>query len=225
MEDFFAAIGDFFYSLFDSLLTNSSIKSRKKQEKKLGESKDFKVYRTKTMRIFFLTFFLAILAVMIFIPFLPDIALTSLLIIEGIIAAFALLCLFGYLDTKFNYYTVSEENIVHHRFFGKSKTIEYPDIFYIAYKTKGDYLTAYNKYGTILFHLESSHIGIERLTDILEEKGIRHETSPLVTEEMADSEEYQLNQQKTKRTTKILTVVCAIVIFAVIIFGILFSRL
>ena len=203
MEDFFAAIGDFFYSLFDSLLTNSSIRSRKKQEKKLGESKDFKVYRTKTMRIFFLTFFLAILAVMIFIPFLPDIALTSLLIIEGIIAAFALLFLFGYLDTKFNYYTVSEENIVHHYLFGKSKTIEYPDIFYIAYKTKGDYLTAYNKYGTILFHLESSHIGIERLTDILEEKGIRRESTEILTEEMKNSEEYRLRQRKDSLIIKI----------------------
>ncbi len=225
LEDFFAAIGDFFYSLFDTIFTNSSINSRKKAEKKLANNKSFKIQKTKSQRIFFLTFLFAIIAVMILTVLLTDMTLTEILVIEGIIAVFALLALFGYLNVKFNYYVVSEEHIVHHRLFGKSKTIKYSDIFYIAYRNKGNYLTAYNKYGTILFHLESTHIGIERLTDILEEKGIRHETSEIVTEEMVNSEEYQQNQRKNARTTKILTVVCAIVILTVIISGILFSRL
>jgi hypothetical protein len=203
LEDFFAAIGDFLYSLFDSLLTNSSIKSRKKQEKKLGESKNFKVYRTKTEQIFFLIFLLVALIGMALIAFFWDIPLRALLLIEGIIAVVSLLPLFGYLNCKFNYYVVSEENIVHHSLFGKNKTIEYSDIFYILYRNKGDFLTAYNKYGTILFHLESSHIGIERLTDILEEKGIRRESTEILTEEMKNSEEYRLRQRKDSLIIKI----------------------
>jgi hypothetical protein len=220
LEDFFAAIGDFLYSLFDSLLTNSSIKSRKKQEKKLGESKNFKVYRTKTEQIFFLIFMLAILTVIVFIAFLPDIALTSLLITEGIIAVFALLLLLGYLNAKFNYYVISEENIVHHRLFGKNNTIEYSDIFYIVYTVKGNSLAAYNKYGTRLFYLENTQIGIERLTDILEEKGIRHENSELITEEIKKSDEYQLKQRKNSRIVKIILAIIALSIIAIILFSI-----
>ncbi len=205
----------------ESVFLDIFIKSREKAEKMLKNKTCFKIQQIRGIRIFFLTFFLAILAVavMIFTHFLPNTTLTILLITEGIIAAFALLSLFAYLNAKFNYYVVSEENIVHHRLFGKNNTIEYSDIFYILYRNKGDYLTAYNRYGTILFHLESAYIGIERLTDILEEKGIRHETSEIITEEMINSEEYQLNQRKSKRETIMIFAIMAIVITVIILLG------
>ena len=196
MEDFLTAI-------FVGLFENSILKARKKAEKALESSKNFKVHRVKTEQIFFLIFLLVAPIGMALIAFLCDIPDTALLLIEGIIAVFAILPLFGYLNCKFNYYVVSEENIVHHSLFGKNKTIEYSDIFYILYRNKGDFLTAYNKYGTILFHLESSHIGIERLTNILEEKGIRRESTEILTEEMKNSEEYRLRQRKDSLIVKI----------------------
>ena len=196
MEDFLAAI-------FIGLFENSILKARKKAEKELEGSKNFKVHLVKTEQIFFLSFLLVALIGMALIAFFWDIPLRALLLIEGIIAVVSLLPLFGYLNCKFNYYVVSEEHIVHHRLFGKSKTIEYGDIFYIAYKNKGDYLTAYNRYGTKLFQLEAAHIGIERLTDILEEKGIRRESTEFLTEEMKNSEEYRLRQRKDSLIIKI----------------------
>ena len=212
-------MGDFLAAVFEGLLENSILKARKKAEKELEGSKNFKVHRVKTEQIFFLIFLLVAPIGMALIAFFWDIPLMALLLIEGIIAVVSLLPLFGYLNCKFNYYVVSEEHIVHHRLFGKSKTIEYGDIFYIAYKNKGDYLTAYNRYGTKLFHLESSHIGIERLTDILEEKGIRRESTEILTEEMANSEEYQLNQEKNKRGIIIVFAVMIIVISGIVLLG------
>ena len=196
-------MGDFLAAIFEGLLENSILKARKKAEKELEGSKNFKVHRVKTEQIFFLIFLLVALIGMALIAFLCDIPDTALLLIEGIIAVFAILPLFGYLNCKFNYYIVSEENIVHHSLFGKNKTIEYSDIFYILYRNKGDFLTAYNRYGTRLFHLESAHIGIERLTDILEEKGIRRESTEILTEEMKNSEEYRLSQRKDSLIIKI----------------------
>lgn len=212
MEDFLAAI-------FTELFENSILKARKKAEKELEGNKNFKVHLVKTVQIFFLSFLLVALIGMALIAFLCDIPDTALLLTEGIIAVVSLLPLFGYLNCKFNYYVVSEENIVHHSLFGKNKTIEYSDIFYILYRNKGDFLTAYNKYGTRLFHLGSSHIGIERLTDILEEKGIRRESTEILTEEMANSEEYQLNQEKNKRGIIIVFAVMIIVISGIVLLG------
>lgn len=208
----------------ESVFFDIFIKSREKAEKRLKNKTCFKIQQTRGIRIFFGTFFLAILAVMIFIPFLPDITSTIILITEGIIAPFAMLSLFAYLNAKFNYYVVSEEHIVCHRLFGKRKTIEYNDIFYIQYRCKGDSLSVYNKYGTRLFHLDSLHVGIERLTDILEEKGIRHETSELITEEMANSEEYRINQRKNKFMTIIVFAIMIIVILGTVLVSFYLAR-
>ena len=213
-------MGDFLAAIFEGLLENSILKARKKAEKELEGSKNFKVHRVKTEQIFFLIFLLVALIGMALIAFLCDIPDTALLLIEGIIAVFAILPLFGYLNCKFNYYIVSEENIVHHSLFGKNKTIEYSDIFYILYRNKGDFLTAYNRYGTRLFHLESAHIGIERLTDILEEKGIRRESTEILTEEMKNSEEYRLNKRKNDIIVGIMLAIFAVAVIALILFGI-----
>ena len=213
-------MGDFLAAIFEGLLENSILKARKKAEKELEGSKNFKVHRVKTEQIFFLIFLLVALIGMALIAFLCDIPDTALLLIEGIIAVFAILPLFGYLNCKFNYYIVSEENIVHHSLFGKNKTIEYSDIFYILYRNKGDFLTAYNRYGTRLFHLESAHIGIEHLTDILEEKGIRRESTEILTEEMKNSEEYRLNKRKNDIIVGIMLAIFAVAVIALILFGI-----
>jgi hypothetical protein len=204
--------------LFAALLENTLIKSRKKAEKKLGDSRSFKIEYVTGIRILVLYFLIPLVAVMVWIAVTKTTA-EQIWILEGIMAMFTIPLFFVYLHFKSNYYSVSEENIVHHRLFGKSKTIEYSDIFYILYRNKGDFLTAYNKYGTILFHIENAQIGIERLTDILEEKGIRHETSELITEEMANSEEYQLNQEKNKRGIIIVFAVIIIVISGMVLLG------
>ena len=204
--------------LFAVLLENTLIKSREKAEKKLGDSRSFKIEYVTGIRIFVLCFLIPLVAVMVWVAVAKTTA-EQIWILEGILAMFTIPLFFAYLHFKSNYYSVSEENIVHHRLFGKSKTIEYRDIFYILYRNKGDFLTAYNKYGTRLFHIGNTQIGIERLTDILEEKGIRHETSELITEEMANSEEYQLNQEKNKRGIIIVFAVMIIVISGLVLLG------
>jgi hypothetical protein len=200
--------------LFAALLENTLIKSRKKAEKKLENSRSFKIEYVTGIRIFVLCFLIPLVAVMVWIAVAKTTA-EQFWILEGILTMFTIPLFFVYLYFKSNYYSVSEENIVHYRLFGKSKTIEYSDIFYILYRNKGDFLTAYNKYGTILFHIENAQIGIERLTDILEEKGIRHETSELITEEMANSEEYQLKQRKNKFANIIILAIVEIAIIGV----------
>ena len=204
-------------ALLEVLLENTLIKSRKKAEKKLAKSKNFKIEYVTGIRIFVLCFLIPLAAVMVWVA--AQASAEQVWILEGILSIFVIPLFFAYLHLKFNYYAVSEENIVYNRLFGKAKTIEYSDIFYIVYKVKGESLTAYNKYGTRLFHIENTQIGIERLTDILEEKGIRHETSELITEEMANSEEYQLNQEKNKRGNIIVFAVMIIVISGTVLLG------
>lgn len=154
--------------LFEILLDITLTKSRKKAEKKLAKSKNFKIEYVTGIRIFVLCFLIPLAAVMVWVA--AKAPAEQLWILEGLLSILVIPIFFAYLHLKLNYYAVSEKNIVHHRLFGKAKTIEYSDIFYIVYKVKGESLTAYNKYGTRLFHIEDIQIGIERLTDILEEK-------------------------------------------------------
>ena len=56
MEDFFAA-----------LLENTLIKSRKKAEKKLGDSRNFKIEYVTGIRIFVLCFLIPLVAVMVWV--------------------------------------------------------------------------------------------------------------------------------------------------------------
>ena len=202
--------------LFEILLDITLTKSRKKAEKKLAKSKNFKIEYVTGIRIFVLCFLIPLAAVMVWAAAVPA---EQLWILEGLLSILVIPLFFAYLHLKFNYYDVSEENIVHHRLFGKPQTIEYSDIFYIVYKVKGEFLTAYNKYGTILFHIGNTQIGIELLTDILEEKGIRRETSELITEEMANSEEYLLKQRKNKFTNIIILAIVEIAIIGIILLG------
>ncbi|MBQ9745293.1 MAG: hypothetical protein IJW21_00540 [Clostridia bacterium] len=150
---------------------------------------------------------------------------TELFIIEGLIGAFSLLPAFGYLNARFNYYIISEKNIVHSRMFHKNKVIEYSDILYIQYYFKGDSLTVYNKHGIPLISIDRVFAGIERLTDILEEKGIRRESAELVTEEMVHSEEYMRGQKKARTAQIIIIAVCIISVAAVIIGGYLYDAM
>lgn len=207
----------------ESLFLDLFIKSREKAEKKLKNSTNFKVQTTKSFRIFALCFWLVIIAVMILL-LLTEFSVTSLLI-SAFLGVFSLLPAFGYLNARFNYYDVSEENIVHHRLFGKSTTIEYSDIFYIQYRSKGNPLSAYNKNGTMLFHIDSLHMGIERLTDILEEKGIHQETSELITEEMKNSNEYQLRQKREHIVQALIITVSVLLVAAVIIAAYLYDAM
>lgn len=203
--------------LFEILLDITLTKSRKKAEKKLAKSKNFKIEYVTGIRIFVLCFLIPLAAVMVWVA--AKAPAEQLWILEGLLSILVIPIFFAYLHLKLNYYAVSEKNIVHHRLFGKAKTIEYSDIFYIVYKVKGESLTAYNKYGTRLFHIEDIQIGIERLTDILEEKSIRRETSELITEKMKTSEEYQLKQRKNKFANIIILAIVEIAIIGIILLG------
>jgi hypothetical protein len=205
--------------LFEILLDITLTKSRKKAEKKLAKSKNFKIEYVTGIRIFVLCFLIPLAAVMVWVA--AKAPAEQLWILEGLLSILVIPLFFAYLHLKLNYYAVSEKNIVHHRLFGKAKTIEYSDIFYIVYKVKGESLTAYNKYGTRLFHIEDIQIGIERLTDILEEKSIRRETSELITEKMKNSEEYQLKQRKNKFANIIILAIVEIAIIGVFLLGFL----
>ena len=208
--------------LFAALLENTLIKFRKKAEKKLENSRNFKIEYVVGIRIIVLCFLIPLVAVMVWVA--AQAPAEQLWNLEGLLSILVIPLFFAYLHLKFNYYSVSEENIVHHRLFGEAKIIEYSDIFYILYRNKGDFLTAYNKYGTRLFHIEDAQIGIERLTDILEEKGIRHETSEFTTEDMKNSEEYQLKQRKNKLGNIIILAVVEIAIIGIFLLGFYLDR-
>lgn len=222
---------DFLETVIISVLTSVAIplvfylfeKARKQEEKCLSDSKNFKVQITKSVRIFFLCFWLVILAIMLLI-LATDIHITELLIIEGLIGAFSLLPAFGYLNARFNYFIVSEENIVHVRMFGKNKIIKYSDIFYIQYYCKGDSLAVYSKYGIPLITIDRIFVGIEKLTDLLEEKCIRTESTQILTEEMKNSEEYKQYEQKSKITVAVICLILVIVLALSICIGVMLSN-
>jgi len=216
-------LGDFLAAVFQGILENTFIKSRKKAEKKLANAGSFKIEQIIGIRIFLLCFLIPLVILMIWIATMK-ISIRQLCFFECLLAIFVIPCFFAYFYFKLDHYIVSEENIVHHRLFGKSKTIEYSDIFYILYRNKGDSLTAYNKYGTILFSIGDMHIGIERLTDILEEKGIRRERTELITEDMKNSEEYGQNQEKNKRVNIIILAVTFIVMAGIVLLGLYLGR-
>ncbi len=141
------------------------------EEKRLPEGNNFKVQSTKSVRIFFLFISLVCFTFMIAVLF-SGLTPINILILESILLALSALPVLGYLHIRFNYYIVSDKNIIHMRLFGKSKVIEYSDMAYLQYYCKGTALGVFDSKDNLLIDIGRLHVGTSKLAELLEEKGV-----------------------------------------------------
>ena len=146
-------------------------KGKKHEEKRLPEGNNFKVQSTKSVRIFFLFISLVCITFMIAVLF-SGLEPINLLVAESVLLLLSALPILGYLNIRFNYYIVSEKNIIHMRLFGKNKVIEYREIAYMQCYCKGTALGVFDRNDNILIDVGRLHVGTAKLTELLIEKGI-----------------------------------------------------
>lgn len=178
-------------------------KIKKIEEKKIKESSNFTVKMSVGIKILFGGWVVVCYIFMIMLLFLQisDNDLTAFIISESIVFVFLLLGLFGYIYAKTSYVIVKNDSLIINKFPKKRIKLLYEDIGYFSANYS---LSCFDKNGIPILTLDHLYVGIERLTNLIERKGVKQMELPYPNETIKENKEFKIYNKKKSIKSKII---------------------
>ncbi len=199
MDALFVILFEIFSPLAEGVL---SLFVHKEKEKHPGTATN-RVQTTRTVRLFFILWSAitvsGMIAIAVWAFFEPD--PLPPLIVEGVLAFFAALGIFGYVDTRFNYCVVAEDHLLLVKLWGKNRVIPFESIAYISYVAELGNLGGFDKNGIPLFGFDYTYMGVDALAKRLRKLGIPPAPKPFPTETMKKTEAYKAYRKRSDGLT------------------------
>ena len=199
MDALFVILFEIFSSLAEGVL---SLFVHKEKEKHPGTATN-RVQTTRTVRLFFILWSAITVSCMVAIAvwafFEPD--PLPPLIVEGVLAFFAALGIFGYVYTRFNYCIVAEDHLMLVKLWGKNRVIPFESIAYISYVAELGNLGGFDENGIPLFGFDYTYMGVDALAKRLRKLGIPPAPKPFPTEAMKKTEAYKAYRKRSEGLT------------------------
>lgn len=203
MDALFVILFEIFSSLAEGVL---SLFVHKEKDKHPGTATN-RVQTTRTVRLFFILWSAitvsGMVAIAVWAFFEPD--PLPPLIAEGVLAFFAALGIFGYVDTRFNYCVVAEDHLLLVRLFAKNRRIPFESIAYLSYNAEMGNLGGFDENGIPLFGFDYTYMGVDALAKRLRKLGIPPAPKPFPTEAMKKTEAYKAYRKRSDGLTWGLT--------------------
>lgn len=193
------ALSEILFGIFSSLAeVVLSFFVHKEKEKHPGTATN-RVQTTRTVRLFFILWSAitvsGMIAVAVWAFFEPD--PLPPLIVEGVLAFFAALGIFGYVYTRFNYCIVAEDHLLLVRLFAKNRRIPFESIAYLSYNAEMENMSAFDKNGIPLFGFDYTYMGVDALAKRLRKLRIPKPPRPFPTEAMKKTEAYKAYRKRS----------------------------